>query len=721
MAVHAAQLVTSRRNILVCSPASSAGRARPALRRRAQWLWAGTIVLFAWACSAPADTDAELPGAPSSPTAAGEQLEPAEPVLPMGPEPPVTPVPMVPTPPPAAPVASCDPIEFTVETPVQPKDYVVAVSLEEDDVVGNERAVEFIELVANSMREPNNRDVLNLYLPPFFDVASLLEDLDSRVHLVQQQIYPDRPEDELDAIDWAFGDSGLSLVVAKRPPLRPDSSIQVVSFRTGERDDLFCWVPTVRMPVCDLTADRETIAVDRLDDVATVGWQAHLLKPESCDDGSNPTPVFDGLVQRSEGIAADYCTPGAMADFFATIHAQLRSAPTSCSVPIADSASEVGFDAAQVSVFEEAEPGLEPTELTYGATECDGFSLDRSLDPTSIALCPSACGGPPRSIEVSVQCDSSCERLSAAADVRSDALDLVLGIDVSGSMSEETELVQRNLDAFTRIVRDSGVDLKLIVLANHRIPPPVSAESSDQFVSLDIEIQSRDGLNVLLDSYPRYSLHMRTGAATHYLLITDDDTSRYDNPLMEGPNPPDIPEVPDFVDQMTARLGQTFVYHSIASPGIDLEPCSGDHGKATRPGAAQLELAQATGGTQQSICSQNWAPLFQSLAESLLETIPLSCEFDLPIPPDGASYAFDSVDIQLAAMGDPTVYTLARFPDAASCGSVGGWHFDNAEQPSSIQLCPGACEFVGAARLPAIQVSLDCEIEQPIPLPPVAK
>lgn len=229
--------------------------------------------------------------------------------------------------------------------------------------------------------------------------------------------------------------------------------------------------------------------------------------------------------------------------------------------------------------------------------------------------------------------------------------------------------MQQNLGVFADILRDLGVD---ILLANHAVLPPVSLASSDeQLVSLDVEIQSWDGLNVLVDAFEVYEPHRRPGTATHFLMVTDDDTRPFESSPL-NPNPPRVLAPDELVTQLTGLLGMPFVYHSIASPGEADAPCEGAHGVATRRGLIQLEVAERTGGSQQDICAPDWAPLFQYLAGSLLEDLPLSCDFALPPLPSGTSSAPQSVDIQLATMGDATVYTVPASDNAESCGPMGG-------------------------------------------------
>lgn len=624
-----------------------------------------------------------LPDVPDSPTMPGQGSRPAEP-------------------------APCEPQQFEIATPEPAIDYVVTVELQEGDAMGLATAEELFELLGDHLRQPQNRDHLVVYLPLFYEAGDSFTatgpfvDLQARVRVVQTSARPpSRDERQGDPIEVAFAEPQWAQLGDHVFRLRPGASTQSISIRSAEPEDLLCWSP--QRSYCDPSLTPEQAAIQIMDgDRTGEGWQAHLLSPDSdCDAGPAVTPVTEALVGHSSGLQVDYCQANAAQMLFSNLQSQLEVPSTECIVPLPEVPPESAFSVDELQLFTTSAAGERGDPLTLSGDGCDGFTVDRALNPTAIALCPSACSGRPQTFQVEVGCNAACQRLSASAEIRSDALDMVIGIDVSGTMSEEADLVQQNLDGFSQIMSELGVDMRIILLANQQVVTAV--RDFDRAFSLKVEIQSNDALDVLLETFDDYAPYLRPGVAKHFLVITDDDT--------EG----DV-DGPAFVDSLSGLLGSDFVYHSIASPGVEEEACVGVHGDAVVPAVEQLEIAELTQGTQQSICNEDWGPLFSALSESLLEDIPLSCELSLPPAPSGASYATDSVGVQAAVMDDPLVYTIPN-GTPASCDSAGGWFFDDPDDPTTLSLCPASCDFLAEARLPAIQVSLDCEISQPIPLP----
>lgn len=620
-----------------------------------------------------------------------------------------------PTPPTRPVAAECEPVRLTVSTPEPPIDFVLAVDIEGQHGVGQERLAELVSLIAERMRQPGNRDYLNIHIDRNFEPFDSIVDLEDRVALHQMPISATHSPRST-GIPNLPGYMLERAVLGGRLKLRSGASLQAISIRTTEPGNLFCW-PS--QGDCSTTTDQGASAQQQLDSLASIGWQAHLVVPSGdCDAADNPTPISDQLVAAHTGQHVDYCAPEAMQSFMDALIAGIATSTSSCQVALPHLTTQRAFDISQFNVSLSG-TGDEATPLTLSSSAddalgCDEFKLNRPLSPDTVSLCAAACSGSPQELAVELTCDDSCERISAAAQVRSSPLDLVLAIDTSGSMNEEIGLVQQNLDAFLSLLHQSGVDMKLIVLAERQVAPPVAVDPGDgQFLSLDVGVASQNALDVLVDSYPDYAPHLRPGVPTHYLVITDDD-------VREVPNYVPQRSVEEFVADMTQRLGQDFVYHSVASPPDLPEACVGSHGEAASPAIQHARLSEVTGGTWQNICAEDWGPLFENLAQSLLVTVPLSCQFELPPPPESASYIASEVDLQLGILNDPQIYTVPGVDGAAACSDTGGWYFDDPEAPSSIHLCDSTCNFVGSAALPALEISLNCEIPNPV-APPIAR
>ncbi len=52
---------------------------------------------------------------------------------------------------------------------------------------------------------------------------------------------------------------------------------------------------------------------------------------------------------------------------------------------------------------------------------------------------------------------------------------------------------------------------------------------------------------------------------------------------------------------------------------------------------------------------------------------------------------------------------LAPWPSAANCGVNGGWHYDDANAPTSIVMCPTTCEQLQGSAETQVEIVYGCE------------
>ena len=118
--------------------------------------------------------------------------------------------------------------------------------------------------------------------------------------------------------------------------------------------------------------------------------------------------------------------------------------------------------------------------------------------------------------------DDECPILTIEAEGSVENLDILWVIDNSGSMLEEIDLVQTNLDAFLSRVslRSSGTHL-IVVTHEDYIDEP--SGSGIRFVNWNVG--SWDAPKVILDSYPEWSDFIR--GEDLEIIVTTDDESEY--------------------------------------------------------------------------------------------------------------------------------------------------------------------------------------------------
>jgi len=118
-----------------------------------------------------------------------------------------------------------------------------------------------------------------------------------------------------------------------------------------------------------------------------------------------------------------------------------------------------------------------------------------------------------------------------------------------------------------------------------------------------------------------------------------------------------------------------------------------------------LHAVAASGGTEQAFLIDTGDPdatraAFLSAIDAI-RTEAISCEIGIPAHPSGGSFDADKIDVSYALSGGaPT-----RFDYDADCIAEGAWHYDDAANPTLIQLCPTTCEFVQSE--PGIELNVD--------------
>jgi hypothetical protein len=295
-----------------------------------------------------------------------------------------------------------------------------------------------------------------------------------------------------------------------------------------------------------------------------------------------------------------------------------------------------------------------------------------------------------------------CAVASAEAAPTYAPVDIIWTIDNSGSMSEEASLVQEQLTDFTADIVSSGVDFRVVMItaAGFVTIDPALASDPMRFRRVEQSVNSHDAFEVTLASFGAYSDFLRPSARTHIVVVTDDES--------------DTSEA-SFRTSMETMLGHPFIFHAIASEFAEHDcvtipiigtmcdrGCEGPRGDAADVGETYYRLATATGGTQFSICSVDWSPLWATLRDSVVVSAAVPCRFSVPEPPAGMS--FDPAAVTVTFTGSSGgMYTYPRALDAARCtdaagDSVRAWYYDDNDAPTQILLCPAACMEVESDR-----------------------
>jgi hypothetical protein len=109
-----------------------------------------------------------------------------------------------------------------------------------------------------------------------------------------------------------------------------------------------------------------------------------------------------------------------------------------------------------------------------------------------------------------------------------------------------------------------------------------------------------------------------------------------------------------------------------------------------------LDHIAAAGGTERAYLVEGGdvsTEVLEALNQIRSNAIP--CQLELPPPPTGEELALDRVNVTYAdAACSATQFSYVG--DASGCREAGGWHYDNATDPSTIVLCDTTCDRVSA-------------------------
>ncbi|MEM7607410.1 MAG: hypothetical protein AAF411_18820 [Myxococcota bacterium] len=299
-----------------------------------------------------------------------------------------------------------------------------------------------------------------------------------------------------------------------------------------------------------------------------------------------------------------------------------------------------------------------------------------------------------------------CSGTTATAESAFAPVDIVWVIDNSGSMREEADLVQRNINNFAAAVEGVGLDLHVVVITSGAfitVPPPLGADP-ERFLRVPQDVQSSNSLERLLGTLPMYEDFLRRRAALHFDVVTDDESAM----PAEG-----------FLSTMQGNLGRSFRFHSIASPpgsthsfgpfGM-MDGCEGPNGEAADNGEIYWRLSELTGGLRLSICSEDWTLLFNDLTRAISVPQSLPCSYTIPPPPAGEAFDRNLVNVEYTPGTGGATQLIPGAGTFENCTGE-GWYYDGGteEAPARVELCPASCGRVEGDADGRIDITFGCE------------
>ncbi len=297
--------------------------------------------------------------------------------------------------------------------------------------------------------------------------------------------------------------------------------------------------------------------------------------------------------------------------------------------------------------------------------------------------------------------DDDCAAVTEAAELVPVPADIIVVVDNSGSMGFEAGEIQLNLNDFSNQIIGSGIDVHVILVSSYPgdgngicIAPPLGGgvcpgtdNNPPTFTHVDQFVASHNAWERVLATHAQWSAAIRPDAVKHIVTVTDDTSNM---PMLDFDNA--------FLALDPSYAG--YVHHSVV--------CHSNCPSAAGIGTNYINLSMLTQGVAADLCDQNFQAVFDVLTTEVIGGSQLSCEFEIPPPPDDMDFNPDQVNLEFDdGMGG--ILEIGRVDSAADCPNViDGWYYDNPAAPTMILMCPQTCDKLQNAANGSININFGC-------------
>jgi hypothetical protein len=317
-----------------------------------------------------------------------------------------------------------------------------------------------------------------------------------------------------------------------------------------------------------------------------------------------------------------------------------------------------------------------------------------------------------------------CGAVSQMAENTLQPVDIIFGIDTTGSMGEEIAFTEENMNAFSQRISAAGIDVHVILVAGPRdgVPTGIYVDgvcigaplgsgncpddsNAPTYVHIPQLMADWDILQNYIATYPMYKQYLRESSFKTFVSISDSDPSS--NPVLTQP----INSADAFVAAVqqlepASPMWMSWRYSAIYS----FTAC----GIGNDEGRVHSELVKRTHGVAGDLCLQDFKPVFDELAKQVVDVVTLACDWEIPPSPMGETFAAGKTNVELTL--DGALERLGKAQDDADCGTRDAWHYDDEAAPHRVVACPSTCARIQAARSAKVDVLFGCDTKT---LPPL--
>lgn len=313
----------------------------------------------------------------------------------------------------------------------------------------------------------------------------------------------------------------------------------------------------------------------------------------------------------------------------------------------------------------------------------------------------------------------ACAKTQAAA--KKVPIDVIIGVDQSGSMSDDIANVKANVNKLSGFLDKTKLDYRVVMMAKVGtgtydvcVPAPLGgascASKPPTFRTSNQLVASTNVLSLFLSTYDattgdkQWADFLRKEALKVFIPITDD------NSALKGA---------DFDKQLLAKPGGQFgtaakrnyvVYPIMGAPAFPMEsPKCGTN--AVNTGTEHIATAKLTGGKWFPICLKDFGPVFEEIAKTAASKV--ACELGVPMPPAGSTLDPAKVNVVYTPGAGGMTETILQDASKPCDMGANGWQY-NADK-TKILLCGATCTKVQADTAAAVDVEFGCETKVVVP------
>lgn len=265
-------------------------------------------------------------------------------------------------------------------------------------------------------------------------------------------------------------------------------------------------------------------------------------------------------------------------------------------------------------------------------------------------------------------------------------VDIIWWIDTSGSMSQEAQYLNQNINSFANYINGAKLDFRMILVGNGFgicVQPPLGGPgctNGPNFMHVKQTIGSTNGNQVLINTYSVWQSFLRPDATKNFVAVTDDDSStasQWFTDQLQQKDPANFAQSP--------QVPYGFIYHGIV--GYEAKA---DCPTIAKKGTVYLDLVAKTGGSKFKVCDTNWAPMFASLAQNVVLTAKPGCTYTIPYPSNALLTSY----IGLSYVAKDDLFAVPAAPANVCPGNGTGFTVNDPIAPVEITLCPASCDLL---------------------------